>query len=101
MPTYFLPNTVTRVQPVWSDKLAPAGIVHVRRDHLVSSFCPNSLMVSVALSAAFPMAVWVCLPASEAASETKIKKASPLGRWSKDYESHMQNINFSFMILLL
>lgn len=26
------------------------------RDHLLSNFCPNSLMVSVALSAAFPIA---------------------------------------------
>lgn len=43
----------------WRNKLTPVFQLELFiffRDHLVSIFCPNSLMVSVALSAAFPMA---------------------------------------------
>lgn len=42
--------------------------------HLVPSFCPKSLMVSEALSAALPMVACVCLETSSAAVESHSKE---------------------------
>lgn len=55
-------------------------------DHLLSNFCPNSFMVSVAFSAAFPMASWVCLLASWAASKSQ-------GEEEEKYSGTWKNTN--------
>ena len=47
--------------------------------HLLPSFCPNSLMVSEALSAAPPMAVCVCRETSSAAMGGHMTKGESSG----------------------
>lgn len=71
----------------------------------MSSFCPNSLMVFVALSATLSMAAWVCLPASSAASKTHSEAQTSRGIFKRSINKHYfkaeEDCSFSFLIELI